>query len=160
MRSKFGVAPSLVFSLLIRPLHLLKKDTLDHFFDFPERVCVHAISHCGEYSTLQFMSSLLQEHFCFCSPLALGKCFSALPFTAPLETISIAFAIASSSSVRSCCLDSKSDAFCSHVTTKSARYFLSASLVVVVSVRSPFASAFACNFFALVSAFSVRSCFA
>mmetsp|Transcript_10324 Transcript_10324/g.17947 ORF Transcript_10324/g.17947 Transcript_10324/m.17947 type:complete len:243 (-) Transcript_10324:322-1050(-) len=89
-----------------------------------------------------------------------GKYVSALPDTAPLEMISMALVMASISSARSCCLDSKSEAFCSHVAVKSARYCTSASLVVVVSVRSPWASALACNFFALISDFSSRSCVA
>mmetsp|Transcript_96733 Transcript_96733/g.224239 ORF Transcript_96733/g.224239 Transcript_96733/m.224239 type:complete len:206 (-) Transcript_96733:289-906(-) len=86
-----------------------------------------------------------------------GKYFSAFPDTAALERISIALAIATSSSARSCCRDSKSAAFCSQVAVRSARYFLSASYVVIVSCRSPSASAFACSFLAFVSAFSPRS---
>merc|ERR1719258_560635 len=86
-----------------------------------------------------------------------GKCLSALPATAPLEMISIAFSIATISSALSCCLDSKSDAFCSQVAVRSAKYFASASRVVVVSFKSPSASAFACSFLALVSAFSSLS---
>mmetsp|Transcript_97642 Transcript_97642/g.193343 ORF Transcript_97642/g.193343 Transcript_97642/m.193343 type:complete len:249 (+) Transcript_97642:641-1387(+) len=89
-----------------------------------------------------------------------GRYLSALPLTALLEIISMAFAIASNSSVRSCCRDAKSLAFCSQVAVKSARYFTSASRVAVVSVKSPSASAFACNFLAFVSAFSVLSCVA
>jgi len=80
-----------------------------------------------------------------------------LPFTASLEMISMAFSMAWISSARNCCLDSKSEAFCSHVATKSERYFSSASFVDVVSLRSPCASALACNFFAFVSDFSPRS---
>mmetsp|Transcript_75358 Transcript_75358/g.190586 ORF Transcript_75358/g.190586 Transcript_75358/m.190586 type:complete len:255 (-) Transcript_75358:774-1538(-) len=89
-----------------------------------------------------------------------GKYFSAFPLTASLDKISMAFWIASISSARNCCRDSKSEAFCWQVAVKSARYFSSASIVVVVSVKSPWASAFACNFFAFVSAFSPRSCVA
>merc|ERR1719468_1345498 len=51
----------------------------------------------------------------------------------------------------------KSEAFCSHVEVNSERYFSSASFDEVVSLRSALASAFACNFFALVPAFSPRS---
>mmetsp|Transcript_93718 Transcript_93718/g.293169 ORF Transcript_93718/g.293169 Transcript_93718/m.293169 type:complete len:226 (+) Transcript_93718:765-1442(+) len=90
----------------------------------------------------------------------LGRYLSALPVTAALERISIALLMASISSARSCWRDSKSEAFCSHVAVRSDRYFSSASLVVVVSVRSPWASALACSFFAFVSDFSVRSCVA
>mmetsp|Transcript_89121 Transcript_89121/g.174392 ORF Transcript_89121/g.174392 Transcript_89121/m.174392 type:complete len:259 (-) Transcript_89121:574-1350(-) len=86
-----------------------------------------------------------------------GRYFSAFPFTALLDKISIAFSMASISSARSCCRDSKSDAFCSHVAVSSDRYFSSATFVVVVSCRSPSASALACNFLAFVSAFSPRS---
>mmetsp|Transcript_85570 Transcript_85570/g.164752 ORF Transcript_85570/g.164752 Transcript_85570/m.164752 type:complete len:220 (-) Transcript_85570:55-714(-) len=89
-----------------------------------------------------------------------GKYLSAFPETALLDRISMAFAIASSSSVRNCCLASKSEAFCEQVAFKSSRYFWSASRVVVVSCKSPSASAFDCNFLALVSAFSVLSAFA
>mmetsp|Transcript_34132 Transcript_34132/g.79169 ORF Transcript_34132/g.79169 Transcript_34132/m.79169 type:complete len:242 (-) Transcript_34132:33-758(-) len=105
-------------------------------FDRPERSCASATA-------------------LFC--ISAGKCFSALPLTASLDKISMAFSIAWISSARNCCLDSKSEAFCSQVAVKSERYFSSAAFVVVVSERSPSASAFACNFFALVSAFSPRS---
>mmetsp|Transcript_88069 Transcript_88069/g.274043 ORF Transcript_88069/g.274043 Transcript_88069/m.274043 type:complete len:207 (+) Transcript_88069:84-704(+) len=86
-----------------------------------------------------------------------GRCFSALPDTASLSRMSMAFWMASSSSPRSSWRDSKSVAFCSQVATRSPRYFTSASLVVVVSSRSPLASALAWSFLALTSAFSSRS---
>mmetsp|Transcript_18835 Transcript_18835/g.65654 ORF Transcript_18835/g.65654 Transcript_18835/m.65654 type:complete len:203 (+) Transcript_18835:181-789(+) len=50
-----------------------------------------------------------------------GRCFSALPATAPLEMISMALLMASNSSVRSCWRDSKSLAFCSQVAVRSSR---------------------------------------
>mmetsp|Transcript_55215 Transcript_55215/g.143996 ORF Transcript_55215/g.143996 Transcript_55215/m.143996 type:complete len:264 (-) Transcript_55215:145-936(-) len=87
-----------------------------------------------------------------------GKCFSALPFTAPLEMISMALLIASNSSARNCCLAAKSLPFCSQVATKSSRYLESASLVDVVSLRSPLAVAWRCKALALASVFSSMSC--
>mmetsp|Transcript_42254 Transcript_42254/g.107409 ORF Transcript_42254/g.107409 Transcript_42254/m.107409 type:complete len:248 (-) Transcript_42254:189-932(-) len=86
-----------------------------------------------------------------------GKCFSALPATAPLERISTAFAMASISSERSCWRISKSEAFWPQVPSRSVRYCESACMVEVVSEREPSASAFACSFFALLSDFSPRS---
>mmetsp|Transcript_92272 Transcript_92272/g.266311 ORF Transcript_92272/g.266311 Transcript_92272/m.266311 type:complete len:291 (+) Transcript_92272:622-1494(+) len=112
-----------------------------------------ATRSCGSLDLLARNCASAEPFFCAKD----GKYFSELPFTALLDKISTAFSIASISSARSCCLDSKSDAFCSQVATKSERYFSSASLVVVVSLKSPSASALACNFFAFVSAFSPRS---
>mmetsp|Transcript_20129 Transcript_20129/g.52600 ORF Transcript_20129/g.52600 Transcript_20129/m.52600 type:complete len:207 (-) Transcript_20129:663-1283(-) len=86
-----------------------------------------------------------------------GRCLSALPATAPLEMISMALLMASISSERSCCLDSKSEAFCSQVAVRSDKYFTSASIVVVVSWRLPVASALAWSFLALVADFASRS---
>mmetsp|Transcript_47025 Transcript_47025/g.135941 ORF Transcript_47025/g.135941 Transcript_47025/m.135941 type:complete len:223 (-) Transcript_47025:813-1481(-) len=87
----------------------------------------------------------------FCT--SVGRYFSACPETAALERISMALPMATSSSARSCCRDSKSDAFCWQVAVRSPWYFLSASIVVVVSSRSPWESAFACSFLAFISAF-------
>mmetsp|Transcript_139362 Transcript_139362/g.353417 ORF Transcript_139362/g.353417 Transcript_139362/m.353417 type:complete len:295 (+) Transcript_139362:693-1577(+) len=86
-----------------------------------------------------------------------GKCVSAWPLTEELEMISMALLMASISSARSCCRDSKSVAFCSQVAVKSSRYFWSASRVVVVSSKSPVASALACRVLAFNSAFSSLS---
>mmetsp|Transcript_11417 Transcript_11417/g.20844 ORF Transcript_11417/g.20844 Transcript_11417/m.20844 type:complete len:258 (+) Transcript_11417:532-1305(+) len=85
----------------------------------------------------------------FCS--SCGKYFSALPVTDSEDRISIAFCKASNSSARSFCLASKSDAFCSQVETKSARYFLSSSRVVMVSLSIPSLSAAFCNAEALAA---------
>mmetsp|Transcript_10539 Transcript_10539/g.31911 ORF Transcript_10539/g.31911 Transcript_10539/m.31911 type:complete len:290 (+) Transcript_10539:620-1489(+) len=84
----------------------------------------------------------------------LGKCLSALPETASLEMISMAFSMASSSSERSSWRDSKSLAFFSQVATSSSRYTLSLSREDCVSFRLPSALALACNFLAFVLTFS------
>mmetsp|Transcript_123555 Transcript_123555/g.331875 ORF Transcript_123555/g.331875 Transcript_123555/m.331875 type:complete len:358 (+) Transcript_123555:652-1725(+) len=89
-----------------------------------------------------------------------GRCFSALPCTAPLEMISMACAKASSSSARSVCRDSKSEAFCAQMAVRSSRYFLSAARVSVVSVRSALASAAIWRFFALNCVLSEMSALA
>mmetsp|Transcript_40767 Transcript_40767/g.95747 ORF Transcript_40767/g.95747 Transcript_40767/m.95747 type:complete len:242 (-) Transcript_40767:834-1559(-) len=86
-----------------------------------------------------------------------GKYLSALPETASLDKILMASAIASSSSVRNCCLASKSLAFCLHVAVRSARYFSSSFLVVVVSVSWPSASAFPCKAWARNSVLELLS---
>mmetsp|Transcript_47677 Transcript_47677/g.147565 ORF Transcript_47677/g.147565 Transcript_47677/m.147565 type:complete len:206 (-) Transcript_47677:651-1268(-) len=82
-----------------------------------------------------------------------GRCFPALPLTASLPRISIAFSIATSSSARNCCRASNSEAFCSQVEVTSARYFLSASFTSIVSSKSPLASAFFSRVEAFISAF-------
>merc|ERR1719408_460747 len=57
-----------------------------------------------------------------------GRCLSAAPDTDPDFRISAAFAIASSSSVRSCCRLSKSDDAMSHSDVSVARYVSSSAL--------------------------------
>mmetsp|Transcript_80969 Transcript_80969/g.147744 ORF Transcript_80969/g.147744 Transcript_80969/m.147744 type:complete len:274 (-) Transcript_80969:689-1510(-) len=91
----------------------------------------------------------------FCSML--GKYVSALPDTELLAMIEMAFSMASSSSARNSCLDSKSEAFCAHVASISVLYLVSAAKTSLVSVRSPSASAFFCNSLALSSDFFVAS---
>mmetsp|Transcript_85302 Transcript_85302/g.238900 ORF Transcript_85302/g.238900 Transcript_85302/m.238900 type:complete len:219 (+) Transcript_85302:2-658(+) len=116
----------------------------------------YTATRCCEARSVPEARNCAKEAEAVCAKV--GRCFSALPCTELLEMISIAFVIASSSSARSCCRDSKSVAFCSHVAVKSAKYFSSASFVVVVSCKSPSASALACKCFALLSDFSSRSC--
>mmetsp|Transcript_112517 Transcript_112517/g.206496 ORF Transcript_112517/g.206496 Transcript_112517/m.206496 type:complete len:208 (-) Transcript_112517:658-1281(-) len=86
-----------------------------------------------------------------------GKYLVAAPETAALERISIAFSMATISSARSVCLDSKSAALLLQRAVVSAKYALSAFMVFVVSLFSPSSLAFASNLAALSSAFAVRS---
>mmetsp|Transcript_55329 Transcript_55329/g.91530 ORF Transcript_55329/g.91530 Transcript_55329/m.91530 type:complete len:291 (+) Transcript_55329:713-1585(+) len=87
----------------------------------------------------------------------LGKYVSAAPDTELLAMIEIAFSIASNSSARNSCRDSKSDVFCAQVASKSALYLLSAAKTAEASSRSPVASAFICSSWALSSDFFVAS---
>mmetsp|Transcript_18324 Transcript_18324/g.48368 ORF Transcript_18324/g.48368 Transcript_18324/m.48368 type:complete len:267 (-) Transcript_18324:835-1635(-) len=75
----------------------------------------------------------------------------------PSLSISIALDTASISSARNCWRDSKSADFWEQVDVSSVRYFWSSSRVVVVSVRSPSASALAWSFLDLKTDFSSRS---
>mmetsp|Transcript_48390 Transcript_48390/g.156013 ORF Transcript_48390/g.156013 Transcript_48390/m.156013 type:complete len:244 (-) Transcript_48390:709-1440(-) len=93
----------------------------------------------------------------FAGACAKERCCSAAPRTSGEERISMALPMASISSVRNCCLSSKSEAFCPQVLVKSVKYFTSSSFVELVSDKEPSASAFACNFLALLSDFSLRS---
>mmetsp|Transcript_11807 Transcript_11807/g.32885 ORF Transcript_11807/g.32885 Transcript_11807/m.32885 type:complete len:211 (+) Transcript_11807:937-1569(+) len=87
-----------------------------------------------------------------------GRCFSPEPFTEPLEMMSVAFAMASSSSWRSFCRASKSAVFTLQSACVSMRYLLSSSLSAVVIFSSPSVSASSASFSARVSVFLLISC--
>mmetsp|Transcript_112508 Transcript_112508/g.206474 ORF Transcript_112508/g.206474 Transcript_112508/m.206474 type:complete len:200 (+) Transcript_112508:694-1293(+) len=76
----------------------------------------------------------------FCKRL--GRYLSALPATAALLMISMAFVIVTISSARNFWRDAKDDAFSEQVAVKSARYASSAFLTDVVSALSPSSMAF------------------
>eukprot|EP00438_Fugacium_kawagutii_P036324 Skav220736 [mRNA] locus=scaffold2753:293670:302295:+ [translate_table: standard] len=78
-----------------------------------------------------------------------GRCFSALPATAPLLMMSWALLRASNSSLRSFWRSSKAAAFLLQVAWRSLAYFSSEAFSVLVSSRSPSAAAFAWSFLAL-----------
>mmetsp|Transcript_76159 Transcript_76159/g.168229 ORF Transcript_76159/g.168229 Transcript_76159/m.168229 type:complete len:207 (-) Transcript_76159:818-1438(-) len=72
-----------------------------------------------------------------------GRCFSALPATAPLLMMSWALVRASSSSFRNFWRSSKAAAFLLQVALRSLAYFSSEAFSVFVSSKSPSAEALA-----------------
>mmetsp|Transcript_84321 Transcript_84321/g.149036 ORF Transcript_84321/g.149036 Transcript_84321/m.149036 type:complete len:234 (+) Transcript_84321:623-1324(+) len=87
----------------------------------------------------------------------LGRCLSALPATASPEIISMAFPTASSSSLRSFCLASKSAVFFFQSISRSFLYFVSASRSDFVSSSSASAAALSCRIAAFCLSFALLS---
>mmetsp|Transcript_127012 Transcript_127012/g.367669 ORF Transcript_127012/g.367669 Transcript_127012/m.367669 type:complete len:260 (-) Transcript_127012:671-1450(-) len=75
----------------------------------------------------------------FCNML--GRCFFAAPETFSDDSMSMACWMASSSSPRSFCLDSKSEPLTLHMARISLRYFSSSALSDAIWARSPECSA-------------------